>query len=292
MIRLIVGNLWRHRLIFGLVGLLIVLLSLYLSVALSVAFSVSKSLGSAVRDNLTGDAVIMDARVESVEMISPDSARRIELLREPQALLEFVQGHDDVQLASTRLGASAFLRSANNVAPFMLIGQSVERGAALLPHRHLTSGQAPHSEDDIALYYRHADMLSANLSETLNATIKTSDGSERDAPLRLTGLYDYEDLAFYTEFVFAGFMDIDQLRRLQGLAPDATSELHLRLKPGRGLGPLQRDLHTRFSDGYKLVEPQDASALVQGIHALTFVTVGGGGGARGRARLSVVEFPD
>jgi ABC-type lipoprotein release transport system permease subunit len=268
-IKLILSNVLKHRVLYGLVGLVVMLLAFYLVIGFNAVSSISESLEKAIAENMTGDLVIASAAAGNFDMISGSGERELYPLKDWQRLLAFARGRDYVAAAAPRLRVPAMLRSADNYLPVLLTGVDPGLEPELLPRRKLDDGGWISGAGQVNLYYRHADYLSAAVGDTLGVTVTTRTGYSRFETLRLVGNLDYTDIDYYSEFAYHAFVDLGSLNALLLNEAPLVSAIHVRFAPGGSPARLEKDLKLAFGSGLRFILPHESSRLVRGIYRLT-----------------------
>lgn len=252
---------------------MVMLLCFYLVIGMNTVFSVSASLKKAIAENMTGDMIIASSKAKRIDVITKDGEKEIVPLENWELLLDFIRSCPEVANASPRLRVWAFVQSEKNDIPMIITGIDPASEPGLLPNRKLEEGRWITSANEIEMYYRHSDYLSAFLNDTLGITVFTVDGYPNYDNATLTGIFDYEDLAFYTEFAFYGFVTLDFLTQLQTRKEKIASEIFIRLKDKNKVTQLQRKIETKYPGFYRFIQPQDSANLTSGVYKLTFFTV-------------------
>jgi ABC-type lipoprotein release transport system permease subunit len=273
MLKLIIYNVFKHKFLFILIGFMVVLLCFYLMVGLNTAFSVSESLTRAVAENMTGDVIIASGKTKYLDVITKDGEKKIIPLERWEELLSFLRSKDYIRNASPRLRVWGIVKSDLNEMPMIITGVDPASEGELLPNRFLQTGRWVQSSNEIAMYYRHSDFLSTTNGAILGIGVRTVDGYENFDTNRLVGIFDYKDLAFYTEFSFYGIVTLDYLNSLLMTHEKTVSEIFVSLKDKKYLGKMKYDIRSKFGSGYRYVLPQDSSNLVNGIYLLTQFSV-------------------
>ena len=70
MFKLILHNVYKHKFLFILIGIMVILLTFYLLIGLNTVFSVSESLVRALSDNLTGDVIITSSGTKRMDIMN------------------------------------------------------------------------------------------------------------------------------------------------------------------------------------------------------------------------------
>lgn len=273
MFKLIIYNIFKHKFLFILIGLMVVLLCFYLMIGLNTVFSVSESLKRAVSENMTGDVIIASGKAKYLDVITKDGEKKITPLEKWEELLSFLRGKDYVKNASPRLRVWGLVKSDLNETPMIITGVDPQSEEGLLPNRTLESGRWVRSSNEIAMYYRHSDYLSTTNGAVLSIAVMTVDGYENFDTNRLVGIFDYKDLSFYTEFSFYGLVSLDYLNSLLMTHEKTAGEIFVRLTDGMALDRMKNDIRREFGDNYRFILPQDSSNLVNGIYLLTQFSV-------------------
>ncbi len=143
----------------------------------------------------------------------------------------------------------------------------------LLPNRKMDNGYWLTTTNQINLYYRHSDYLNINTGAVVGIGVQTMDGYFNFDPAKLVGVFDYEDLAYYTEFALYAFVSLDYLNSLLMTKEPLVGEIFVRLHQNRNLNSLISDIKNRFGKIYRFILPQDSSNLVSGIYKLTYFTI-------------------
>ena len=269
MLKLILNNVLMHKLLYLLIGLVVMLLAFYVVIGFNSMFSISESLERAIAQNMTGDLIIASPEAGGFEMISRSGAMRLRPLDRWRELLAFARGRDYVASAAPRLRVPAMLRSRDNYLPVVLTGVDPLAEPGLLPSRKLDDGDWITEAGQINLYYRHADYLSAGVGDTLGVTVTTRTGYSRFDTLKLVGNLDYADADYYSEFAYFGFVDLESLNGLLMNEAPLASEILVRFGPGGSPARLERELVKAFGNGLRFILPRDSSQLVRGIYQLT-----------------------
>ncbi|MGA2140984.1 MAG: FtsX-like permease family protein [Brevinematales bacterium] len=273
MFKLIIYNIFKHKFLFILIGLMVVLLCFYLMIGLNTVFSVSESLKRAVAENMTGDVIIASGKAKYLDVITKDGEKKIVPLEKWEEVLAFLRGKDYVRNASPRLRVWGLVKSDLNETPMIITGVDPDSEEGLLPNRTLESGRWVKTSNEIAMYYRHSDYLSTTNGAVLSIAVMTVDGYENFDTNRLVGIFDYKDLSFYTEFSFYGLVSLDYLNSLLMTHEKTASEIFVSLKNAGDLGRMKRDVLNQFGNNYRFILPQDSSNLVNGIYLLTQFSV-------------------
>ncbi len=269
MLKLILHNVLKHKLLYSLIGIVVALLSFYVVIGLNSVFSISESLERAVAENMTGDLIIASPKAANIDIISRSGEREVVPLERWEEVLAFAKGRDYVAVAAPRLRVPAMLRSQDNYLPVILTGVDPGLEPDLLPMRKMDEGDWLSGAGQINLYYRHADYLSATVGDTLGATVTTKTGYGRFDTLRLVGNLDYADIDYYSEFAYHGFVDLGYLNSLLMNSSTVVSELHLRFGPGGDAGRFEKELRQALGADFRFILPRDSSRLVRGIYRLT-----------------------
>lgn len=269
MLKLILNNVLKHRLLYVLIGLVVALLAFYVVIGLDTVFSVSESLERAIAENMTGDLIIASPEARGIDLISRSGERGLVPLENWRAVLAFVGSRDYVATAAPRLRVPAMLRSENNYLSIVLTGVDPDLDRGLLPRRSLDEGKWISGAGQINLYYRHADYLSALVGDLLGVTVTTRTGYSRFETLRLVGNLDYADIDYYSDFAYQGFVTLDYLNGLLMSDTPLVSEIHVRFGSGGSPERLEKDLRRAMGPGFCFILPRDSSRLVQGIYRLT-----------------------
>ena len=233
-LKLILNNVLKHKVLYILIGLVVALLSFYVVIGLNTVFSVSSSLERAIAENMTGDLIIASPEATSIDLISRSRERGSCPWTDGGQALAFV-----ARPAIRRRGRPPPSRARDaevpesNYLPIVLTGVDPARERGLLPRRKLDEGDWVSGPGQINLYYRHADLLSASVGDVLGVTVTTRTGYARFETLRLVGNLDYSDVDYYSEFAYGGFVTLDYLNGLLMSEAPLVSEIHVRLGPGR-----------------------------------------------------------
>ncbi len=273
MIKLIIYNVFKHKFLFILIGFMVVLLCFYLMLGLNTVFSVSESLTRAVALNMTGDVIIASSKAKYLDVITKDGEKKIVPLEKWEELLSYLRTRDYIRNASPRLRVWGLVKSDLNETPMIITGVDPDSEGDLLPNRILQTGRWVKTSNEIAMYYRHSDFLSTTNGAILGIAVQTVDGYENFDTNRLVGIFDYKDLAFYTEFSFYGLVTLDYLNTLLQTKEKTASEIFVSLKDKRRLGKMKSDITSKFGTGFRYILPQDSSNLVNGIYLLTQFSV-------------------
>jgi ABC-type lipoprotein release transport system permease subunit len=268
-LRLIFNNLLKHKLLYVLIGLVVMLLAFYVVIGFNAVFSISASLERAIAENMTGDLIITSAKAGRLDVITGSGQREEAPIEAWREVLAFARGREYVATAAPRLRVPALLKSENNYLPIVLTGVDPESDRELLPRRKLDEGEWVSGPGRLNLYYRHADYLSASVGDLLGVTVTTKGGYGRFETLRLVGNLDYGDIDYYSEFAYHGFVSLDYLNKLVMNESPLVSEIHVRLGAGGSVARLEKELRQSFGDSLRFVLPRDSSRLVQGIYKLT-----------------------
>jgi ABC-type lipoprotein release transport system permease subunit len=268
-IRLILNNVLKHKLLYVLIGLVVALLSFYVVIGLNAVFSISESLERAIAENMTGDLIVASADAKGIDIISRSGEKALAPIADWRAALAFIRGRAYVVAAAPRLRVPAILRSEDNYLPVVLTGVDPGLELGLLPRRKLDEGDWISGPGQMNLYYRHADYLSAKVGDTLGLTVTTRTGYDRFETVRLVGNLDYSDIDYYGEFAYHGFVTLDYLNWLLMNGTPLVSEIHVRMGPGGSPARLEKDLRKALGSGFSFILPRDSSRLVQGIYRLT-----------------------
>jgi ABC-type lipoprotein release transport system permease subunit len=267
--KLILNNVFKHKLLYVLIGVIVMLLSFYVVIGLNSVFSISESLEKAIAENMTGDLIIASGKAGNIDIISRSGERELLPLGNWQDLLAFARSRDYVATAAPRLRVPALLRSESNTLPIVLTGVDPASERELLPRRKLDEGEWIGGGGQINLYYRHADTLSALVGDTLGVTVTTAAGYGRFDTLLLAGNIDYSDIDYYSEFAYHGFVSLDWLNGMLMTESPVVSEIHVRMGSGGGAARLEKEIRREFGAGFRFVLPRDSSKLVRGIYKLT-----------------------
>ncbi len=273
MFKLIIYNVFRHKFLFILIGFMVMLLCFYLMIGLNMVFSVSESLTTAVSENMTGNVIIASSKARHIDVITKEGEKKIIPLEKWEELLSFLRSRDYVINASPRLRVWGLVKSDLNEMSMIITGIDPESEGNLLPNRVLLSGRWVRTSNEIAMYYRHSEFLSTSNNEVLGIAVMTVDGYQNFDTNRLVGIFDYKDLAFYTEFAFYGLVTLDSLNSLMMTKSKTASEIFVRLKGNKYLDVMKRDIAANFGNNYRLILPQDSSNIVNGIYLLTQFSV-------------------
>lgn len=269
MLKLILNNVLKHKLLYVLIGLVVMLLSFYVVIGFNSMFSISESLERAIARNMSGDLIITAPQVGSFEMISRSGSMRLQSLGRWEEVLAYARSRDYVAAAAPRLRVPAMLRSRDNYLPVILTGVDPRAEPGLLPGRKLDEGDWVSGPGQVNLYYRHADYLSAAVGDRLGVTVTTRTGYSRFDTAVLTGNLDYADIDYYSEFAYYGFVDLGALNSLLMNEKPLATEILVRFGPGGSPARLERELAAAFGDSLAYVLPRDSSTLVRGIYQLT-----------------------
>jgi len=273
MIKLILHNVFKHKFLFILIGIMLVVLCFYLIVGMNAVFSVSKSLKQAVADNMTGDLIITSRKATRIDIMTKDGEKNIIPLEKWQELLQFVQSQDYVETVSPRLRIRGYLQSVDNILPVIITGVDPVSEPKLLPHRIINDGRWLSKSNEINLYYRHSDYLNVNKNDILGIMINTIDGYSNFDTAKVVGILDYEDLDFYMEYSYFGFVDIDYLNSLLMTKEKTVGELFITLKDKKAVDRLQKAIVGNFGDTYRFIRPENSGSLISGIYKLTYFIV-------------------
>ena len=273
MLKLIFYNVFKHKILFILIGLMVVLLCFYLMIGLNTVFSVSESLTRAVAENMTGDVIIASGKARFLDVITKDGEKKIIPLEKWEELLSFLRSKRYVRNASPRLRVWGLVKSDLNETPMIITGVDPLSEGSLLPNRFLESGRWVSASNEINMYYRHSDYLSTTNGAVLSIAVMTVDGYENFDTNRLVGIFDYKDLSFYTEFSFYGLVSLDYLNSLLMTHEKTASEIFVSLADRKFLDEMKGDIAKKFGYNYRFVLPQDSSNLVNGIYLLTQFSV-------------------
>jgi ABC-type lipoprotein release transport system permease subunit len=268
-LKLVLHNVLKHKLLYSLIGIVVALLSFYIVIGLNSVISISESLERALAENMTGDLIIASPKAGNIDIISRSGERELVPLEGWREALAFARGRDYVAAAAPRLRVPAMLRSEDNYLPVVLTGIDPGLEGELLPRRKMDEGEWISGGGQINLYYRHADYLSASVGDTLGVTVTTKTGYARFDTLRLVGNLDYADIDYYSEFAYHGFVTLDYLNGLLMNESPLVSEIHVRLGPGGSPARLERDMRRAFGTNFRFILPRDSSRLVRGIYRLT-----------------------
>lgn len=269
MLKLIFNNVFKHKLLYILIGLVVALLSFYVVIGLNTVISVSDSLEGAIAENMTGDLIIASPGAKAIDIISRSGEKKLVPLDNWREALAFIRGRGYVAAASPRLRVPAMLRSEDNFIPIVLTGVDPVLDPDLLPRRTLDEGDWVSGPAQINLYYRHADLLSARVGDTLGIKVTTRTGYGRFATLKLVGNTDYADIDYYGEYAYHGFVSLDYLNQLLMNDTSLVSEIHVRMGAGGSPERLEKDMVRALGANFRFILPRDSSRLVQGIYRLT-----------------------
>ena len=92
MFKTIIDNIFKHKFLFILIGVMVVLLCFYLMIGLNTVFSVSESLKRAVSENMTGDVIIASGKAKYLDVITKDGEKKITPLEKWEELLFVPEG--------------------------------------------------------------------------------------------------------------------------------------------------------------------------------------------------------
>ncbi len=193
MIKLIIHNVFKHKFLFILIGLMVILLCFYLILGMNIVFSVSESLRKAVAENMTGDIIVTSSKVKRLDVITKDGEKKIIPLENWQELLTFLRSREYVVNASPRLRVWGLVKSDFNEIPMIITGVDPTSEKDLLPKRKMDNGNWLSTTNEINLYYRHSDYLNVNTGATLGVGVQTIDGYFNFDLAKLVGVFDYED---------------------------------------------------------------------------------------------------
>lgn len=269
MLKLIFKNVYKHKLLYLLIGIIVALLSFYLIIGMNSIYSISESLKKAISENMTGDVIIAPPQVKNLDVMTKSSEKELIPFDNWEAVLAFIRERKQVVNASPRLRVRGLVRSDYNNVSMILTGVDTASEKDLLPRRKLDDGVWIDGPNQINLYYRHADHLSASVGDTLGITLTTKSGYSRFDTAVLAGNFDYSDIDYYSEFAYYGFVTLDYLNSLLGTDRMTVSEIYVRLDHKKDVAALSKELYNRFGINYKMVLPQDSSKLVRGIYQLT-----------------------
>jgi ABC-type lipoprotein release transport system permease subunit len=269
MLKLIIYNLFKHKVIFGLIGGLVLLSTFYMVIGLNALFTVNDTLVKAVANNVAGDLIIIPAEVEHIDLIGMAGEKKINPLKNPEALGAFLKKNPRIRGVASRLRVRGIVRSERNIFPVMLIGVDPAGEPDLLPRRLLEKGRWLTGENEAILYYRHADRLSMELGEMIGINIQTLDGYMNFDTATLVGEVDYEDLDYYSEISFYTFLSINFVNRLIMSDQPIVGEVVVRLEPesASALSVIE-SIKAEFGDIYHFVTPEHSSYLVESITRL------------------------
>jgi ABC-type lipoprotein release transport system permease subunit len=242
-------------------------------IGLNTVFSVSDSLTKAVTENMTGDLIIASSKAKRIDVITKDGEKKIIPLEKWEELLTFIRSRDYVKNASPRLRVWGLVKSDLNEAPMIITGIDPASEGELLPNRTLETGRWVETSNEIAMYYRHSDLLSTTNGATLGILVQTVDGYQNFDTAKLVGIFDYKDLSFYTEFSFYAFVSLDYLNSLLLTKEKTAGEIFVALKGTKYVNTLKNDISKKFGNLYRFILPQDSSNLVNGIYLLTQFSV-------------------
>lgn len=273
MLKLILHNIRKHFILFSLIGFMVLLLCFYLIIGMNTVFSVLDSLKSAVAENMTGDLIITSTKAKRIDVITKDGETEIVPLENWEALLSFLQDQPGVETASPRLRVWGFIKSDLNERPIILIGVDPKKDQALLPHRVLDEGKWIAGPNEIMMYFRHSDYLSASVNQRLGITLVTSDGYSNYDNVSLSGIFDYKDLSYYSEFAVYGFVDLDYLNNLLMNKEKTVGEIYIKVKNNGTASSIQNLVDQKFPGVYRFILPQESSNLVSGIYTLVYFSM-------------------
>jgi len=271
--KLILHNVYKHKFLFILIGIMVILLTFYLLIGLNTVFSVSESLVRALSDNLTGDVIITSSGTKRMDIMNKDGEDRIANVAGWEDVLMFLRDLDMVDNASPRLRVWGIIRSDLNIFSMLITGIDPLSDPDLLPNRMLDEGRWLQNSNEINLYFRHSDYLSVFKGDTLGVTVQTLDGYANFDTAELVGILDYQDLEFYTDYIFYAFVSLDYLNSLLMTREKTVSEILVRMKDGRSIEDLRKTVGKQFGNKYRFIYPQESSNLTDGIYKLTFFTV-------------------
>jgi ABC-type lipoprotein release transport system permease subunit len=269
MLKLIFYNLFKHKMIFGLIGGLVLLATFYMVIGLNILFTVNDSLMRAVSSNVSGNLIIIPADVEHIDLIGMMGEKKIKPLKNLEALISLLKKNDHVKVVASRLRVRGIVRSEKNIFPVILIGVDPSAEPFLLPGRMLDRGRWLSGENEALLYYRHADRLSMELGEMLGINVQTLNGYMNFDTAKLVGELDYKDLDYYSEISPYTFISIDFLNRLILSDQPVVGEVVLRLDSKNNISSVIEAVKAKFGALYNFVTPVDSSYLVESITRLT-----------------------
>lgn len=269
MIKLVLSNIGKHRVVYALLALLFFVLSFYLVSGLNILSGVQRSLHAAVVDNLSGSALVVPRSVKSIDLLTKDGEKKLVPLEAVPDLLAYLDAEPVVVAASPRLRVWGAVKTDLNSMPMILVGVDPVREQKLLPGRLIDEGDWLNDGDQINLYYRHSDYLSALLGDPIGVMTSTESGYSNLEVAQLSGILDYQDLQAYTDYALLAFVSQEFLHKLRQDDPNLVGEIAVRLQEGESVARFQERLEQAFPGRYRVVLPQDSAALIHGITTLT-----------------------
>jgi len=273
MVKLILDSIYRQKLLFILIGIIMAVFSIYLILGLNTAFSVTGSLKAAIRDNLSGDCILTSSEMDYLDYIGKSGEGDLINIKDSSGVVSFLNSLEGVEEAFPRLRISGQGISEKNDMGLVVIGVSSEENLASLPGRFLREGQWLSEENQSLLYYRHADELNVKTGEYLGIRIPTLDGYTASVPTVLTGQLGFKELGFYLDYCNHVFVPVESLSQWIGSPDVLTSEILIMLKSGVSLNTLRKALEDKYPGRYSLWKPQDVSSLFSGIYLLVFFSI-------------------
>lgn len=270
--RLILKNIYNHKFIYSLMGLLIVILNFYLIIGINVISTISESLRDAVTDNLSGHMILTSSKRLHYDIITKNQTNELFHLEPWQEMIAFLESKEYVATASPRMAVWGALLSDYNTLPVLLIGIDFEKEKELLPGRFIMEGNWINGLNDIMMYYRHSDRLNIDIhrekDRLVGLKLHTIENYERYETVNLTGTLDYRGLEYYTEFSLFCFLPLTTLNNFIRTPKFTVEDIFVRLKSKHFLPILRKQLKERWNDQFKIILPQNSAPLINGVYTI------------------------
>jgi len=274
MLKLIINNIKSHLLPYALSASVTAFLTFYLVICFNTLLSITQSLRVAVSDNMSGHFVVVPQGQAGIEMIDTSAELKNTAIPEWKKLMDWLDAHDLVAAASPRITMNGNVRSRHNLVAVQIHGVDWTREALLLPGRTIEAGDEPSEDGNIAMYYRHADTLSADIDDPLGLVWFDSEGYRRFSPGVLRTRFEYDALSYYHEYAAAAFVPVNWLKNLMQSESGKTAinRIHIRLHNPEHAGKFKKEFTRKWGHlAAVLISAEDTSRLVRGIGMLTLV---------------------
>ena len=267
-LKFVMGNIIKHKVLFILIGIMVTFFTFYLVIGMNTAFSVSSSLKNALAESISGDAILINAKEKRFDILFKEGEAAYVFFDNWQEVAEYIKTLPYVEVVSPRMRVTGFAQSEKNSIGMFFIGVDPEAEQRLLPARYMDNGQFIKNEREVTMYFGHADELSMKPGEELILQTGTIDGYTNTKRVKLTGTYDYNDIAIYGNISCFAFTTLEFLNSVLCTEKLMASEISVKFNAEGSIAGLKKDLDKKFGKTVRVISPVDSSPLVSGINSL------------------------